>query len=276
MTFISGRKALLTFSRQAGSLAAWLLVAHLGWTAEPVPTDSSKAWPLVQSWPAPEAIQAAAADQDYFYAINNTVVAKYRRATGERVAISRGSARHLNSGWLWQGHLYCAHSNYPIQPEHSEIKRLDVESMQLETFHSFGASDGSLTWVLRHDHHWWCHFAYYGADNGKSYLSQWDDDWKEVGRWTLPRSVIEKLGRYSLSGGVWDGSDLLVTGHDDPLVFRLRLPASGRTLEFLGTEAVPFSGQGIAIDPVTQGLVGIHRAQKQLRLARRPAHELQP
>lgn len=276
MNLISRRSARLGCSQLVKSVAVLFVLASPGWGTEPVSTAATKIWPLVQTWPAPEAIQAAAADQDFFYAINNTSVAKYRRDTGERVAISRGSASHLNSGLLWQGHVYCAHSNYPVRPEHSEIKRLDIDSMQLETFHSFGASDGSLTWVLRRDNFWWCHFAYYGNDNGKSYLSQWDDDWKEVRRWTLPDSVVEQLGRYSLSGGVWDGPDLLVTGHDDPLVFRLRLPKTGSTLEFAGTESVPFTGQGIAIDPVTLGLVGIHRGQKQLRLASRPSLERQP
>src|SRR4051794_17287137 len=62
---------------------------------------------------APEANQAAAADDRFVYAIGSAVIAKYDRATGERTAHSTGSAHHLNSGFLWDGKLLCAHSNYP-------------------------------------------------------------------------------------------------------------------------------------------------------------------
>jgi endonuclease/exonuclease/phosphatase family metal-dependent hydrolase len=47
----------------------------------------------------------------------------------------------------------------------------------------------------------------------------------------------------------------------------LRVPKEGRVLELLGSEAVPFTGQGIAHDPRTGGLVGIHRARKQIVFA---------
>ncbi len=62
--------------------------------------------------PAPEASQAAAADADFVYAIANDRIGKYERTTGRRVGMSNGDAHHLNSGFFWQGRLYCAHSNY--------------------------------------------------------------------------------------------------------------------------------------------------------------------
>src|SRR5262245_9355270 len=99
-----------------------------------------------ESLAAPEANQAAAADERFVYAIDNRVVAKYDRMTGKRLAVSTGEARHLNCGFLWKGKLYCAHSNYPQQPAQSEIMVLDTDSMQLSTFKQFGAAHGSLTW----------------------------------------------------------------------------------------------------------------------------------
>ena len=60
-------------------------------------------WASVRQWPAPEAHQAAAADQRFFYAITSCAVAKYDRTTGKRVALSTGAARHLNSGFFWKG-----------------------------------------------------------------------------------------------------------------------------------------------------------------------------
>jgi endonuclease/exonuclease/phosphatase family metal-dependent hydrolase len=232
-----------------------------------------EAWSLAGSLAAPEANQAAAADEKSVYAITNTHVARYHRESGQRTAVSSGPALHLNSGFLWQGRLYCAHSNYPLVPEKSEIKVLDLESMQLTTFKDFGNFGGSLTWAIRRDGHWWCNFARYGADNRQTFLVKFDNEWREVARWTYPREVVAELGRHSLSGGVWRRGELLVTGHDDPVLFRLRLPSEGNVLELVGKQAIPFSGQGIAADPLTGGLVGIHRARKQVLFASAPAAE---
>ena len=110
---------------------------------------SPHAWHKQKEIAAPEAFQAAATDQRFVYAITSRQVAKYDRATGQRIAISKGGAKHLNSGMLWQGKLYCAHSNYPLMPEQSEIKVLNLESMELSTLKDFGDFGGSLVWVVR-------------------------------------------------------------------------------------------------------------------------------
>ncbi len=216
---------------------------------------------------APEANQAAAADRQWVYAIDNGVVAKYDRTSGRRVGVSTGAASHLNSGFLWEGRLYCAHSNYPKKPERSEIMVLDPASMELQSFKNFGEYRGSLTWVLRKQGAWWCNFAHYGAENGKTVLVKLNDDWKELGAWTYPPGVIRELGQYSLSGGIWRGEDLLVTGHDKREIYRLRLPKTGTVLEYHETMASPFPGQGIAADPATGGLVGIERAKRRVIFA---------
>lgn len=241
-----------------------------------IPFSSTRAgepaavWKATRTLAAPEANQAAAADGRFVYAITNDRVAKYDRESGKLLAVSTGEAQHLNSGFLCEGRLYCAHSNYPKTPEQSEIKRLDPESMQLRTFHDFGNFGGSLTWVLRQEGHWWCNFARYGRDNAQTFLVKLDDNWQETGRWIYPAELIAKLGNYSLSGGVWREGDLLVTGHDDPVVFRLRLPKAGKVLELIDTQTVPFTGQGIAQDPATGALVGINRAKRQVVLAELP------
>src|SRR6188474_2227181 len=74
---------------------------------------------------AAEANQAAAADERFVYAIDSAVIAKYDRTSGKRLAVSAGSAKHLNSGFLHDGKLYCAHSNYPQKPEKSEVMTLE-------------------------------------------------------------------------------------------------------------------------------------------------------
>ena len=134
--------------------------------------------------PAPEAHQAAAVEGKFVYAITSRAVAKYDRATGKRLAVSTGAAKHLNSGFFWKGKLLCAHSNYPLKPERNEIKVLDTDSMKLTTFKDFGNAGGSLVWALRKDGHWWCNFAHYGADNAKTFLVKYDEKWREAARWT--------------------------------------------------------------------------------------------
>jgi len=240
-----------------------LLAGLLASAAEP-----SVRWKQTATLAAPEAFQAAAADDKHVYAITNDRIARYDRATGRRLAVSTGEAKHLNSGFLWEGKLYCAHSNYPLQPEQSEIKVLALDSLVLTTHKDFGNFGGSLTWAVRHDGHWWCNFARYRAENGQTFLVKLTDDWREVGRWTYPPKLIRELGRNSLSGGLWDGDTLLVTGHDDPVLFRLNLPQEGSILTLAGKEAVPFTGQGFAVDPKSGGLVGINRAKRQVVFAR--------
>jgi hypothetical protein len=247
----------------------WTLAACV--YAAPPAQDAVPAWKATGTLPAPEAHQAAAADEKFVYAINSTHVAKYDRATGQRVALSMGPAKHLNSGFVWQGKLYCAHSNYPRTPEQSEIKVLDPEKLELTNYKEFGNFGGSLTWAVRHDGHWWCNFAHYGKENARTFLVKFDDQWKEQGRWTYPPEVIARLHGNSVSGGLWREGELLVTGHDDPLFFRLRLPKVGTVLELIGTQRVPFSGQGFAHDPLTGGLIGINRGKQQLVLVSLPA-----
>jgi hypothetical protein len=215
-----------------------------------------------------EANQAAAADEKYIYAIDNRRIAQYDRETGKRLAESKGEALHLNSGFLWEGKLYCAHSNYPLTPAQSEIMALDIASMELTTFKQFGAYRGSLTWAVRRAGHWWCNFAHYGAENHKTVLVKLDDAWREQGVWTYPADVIAELGRNSISGGVWLNDDLLVTGHDKRVIYRLRLPDEGDVLRLEETIASPFPGQGLAVDPAG-GLVGIDRARRRVVFAER-------
>jgi endonuclease/exonuclease/phosphatase family metal-dependent hydrolase len=255
----------LPIERRFVRSVAVLLFVLIGFSS----VQAGSRWGEVRTIEAPEAHQAAAVDEKFFYAISSTEVAKYDRETGQKRAVSRGEAKHLNSGFLWNGKLFCAHSNFPRTPEQSDIRVLDLESMELSVFHSFGESDGSLTWAIRGDRQWWCNFAKYGDQNGDTRLIRFDDEWRETGRWRYPDAVIRQLGRNSLSGGVWYGDELLCTGHDDPVLFRLRVPVEGDVLEFIGEEPVPFTGQGIAVDPASDRLVGIQRSKHHVVIAER-------
>lgn len=230
----------------------------------PAATTARDQWPLTRTISSPYAFQAAAANEQHVFAVSNTHVAVHDRFSGELLAISQGEATHLNSAFLHEGRLFCAHSNYPQQPEQSEIRVFDLQTKRLEVFHDFGPSLGSLTWSVYHDGAWWCHFAFYGSENHRSYLARFDSNWQETGRWTFPRQVLSELGQYSLSGGIWLHHELLVTGHDEPVVYRLKLPESGNELVYLGTDDTQIPGQGISYDDTTGGLVGIDRSQRKI------------
>ena len=221
---------------------------------------------LTGSMPAAEANQAAAADERFVYAVGNSVIAKYDRATGG-IASSHGTATHLNSGFVWNGRVYSAHSNFPQKPASSEIMVLDPDTMVLEVFKRFGDYRGSLTWAVHDEQFWWCTFAHYGATNSQTVLVKLDDQWNEHGHWTFPTPVVQDLAQASISGGLWYRGQLLATGHDRRVIYRLRLPRAGNVLELIDVLSSPFPGQGIAADPVTGGLVGIDRAKKQVVFA---------
>ena len=117
---------------------------------------------------------------------------------------------------------------------------------------------------------WWCNFAHYGSDNHKTFLACFDENWQEQKRWLYPADLLSQLGRFSLSGGIWLGNELLVTGHDAQELYRLRVPSQGKMLDYRGKVRVPFTGQGIAADPTDSSgrrLIGISRAKRQLILA---------
>ena len=211
------------------------------------------------SIPAKEAHQGAAADDKFAYAITNDKVGKYDRVTGEQLGVSSGPAHHMNAGFILDGKLYLAHSNFPKKPEESQILVLDPATMALTTFKDFGRTDGSLTWAVKEGDSWWCNFAYYGASNRKTRLVQYDARWTERAIYNYPAEVVADLGEMSISSGVWRDGLIVAIGHDKHVLYRLRLPKNGTVLELVDTIRGPFPGQGIANDPKTGGLVGIGR-----------------
>lgn len=231
-----------------------------------VPSEHPK-FVLSGSLAADEACQAAAADTRFAYAVDNRVVAKYDRSTGKRLGTSQGAAKHLNSALLWHDRVFCAHSNFPATPAESEIMMLDPDSMSLEPWKEFGPYRGSLTWAIRDQQHWWCCFAVYGTANFQTSLVKFDDEWQERGVWYFPSTVVGDLGGASISGGCWYRGQLLATGHDRKVIYRLRLPIKGDTLELIDVLSSPFPGQGIATDPTMSGLVGIDRAKQRIVFA---------
>ena len=226
--------------------------------------DDGSAWKETRRFASPQAVQAAVAYNQFVYAIDSRSITKHERSSGKAVAESTGEAVHLNSGFVWRGKILCAHSNYPQRPEQSQIMALDPKTMQLSTWRDFGDYGGSLTWIVRRNVNWLCNFARYEDRNHETFLVEFNDDFEEIRRWRYPMVVISKLGKYSLSGGVWLNDRLSVTGHDEQEIYELQIPGRGEFLEYKRTVKVPFTGQGFAVDDQSKGLVGISRSERQV------------
>ncbi len=232
---------------------------------------------------APEARQAVAVSERHFYAIGNRVIAKYDKQGGRRLAAwegpEGGPIRHLNSGVVVDGRLYCAHSNYPDIPMTGSVEIWDAETLEHVGSHSFGAGGGSLTWIDHHAGFWWAGFAQYsgdkaepGKDTSWTQVVQLDERWQRLQGWVFPREVIDRFRPMSNSGASWGPDGLLYcTGHDHNEVYAMRLPKLGSTLELLRVVPVASFGQGMAWDRTPgagRDLWGIVRDQRAVTVTR--------
>ncbi|TWT89666.1 hypothetical protein Mal64_00450 [Pseudobythopirellula maris] len=240
----------------------------------------------LQRFEAPEARQAVAVDAEHFYAIVNSRIGKYDKASGERVLLWEASEaaplRHLNSGVVLGDKLYCCNSNFPHYPETSSIEIFDCDTLEHVGTHSFGIYEGSLTWVDRHAGAWWAVFAHYSEQVNNdprakphtyTTLVKFDDQWRRMAGWVFPAAVLERFAPHSCSGGGWgpDGA-LYVTGHDHGELYRLELPKAGSTLVHTATIQAPITGQGVAWDRSEPGvLYGIDRPRGEVIAVRVPS-----
>jgi len=198
----------------------------------------------------PEANQGVGVDAEYFYAVDDRTIAKYTKA-GNLVAKWEGPANgpiiHLDSATVIDGKIYAAHSNYRFFPMTSSIEVWDAKTMKHIGSHSLGIRLGSLTWLDKHDGHWWGTFANYdrtgrnpdGTNSTLPYggkinttMVKFDRNWQVLQAWILPLDLLNRFADMSNSGGSWgpDGS-LYLTGHDPAEVYKIRFPEAGSVLE---------------------------------------------
>ncbi|OGU35141.1 MAG: hypothetical protein A2068_04705 [Ignavibacteria bacterium GWB2_35_6b] len=229
--------------------------------------QSRKKFEEVKKYSVPEARQGVAVDKDYFYAIDTRGIAKYEKVSGKLVkkweGKEGGPIKHLDSGVILDGRLYCAHSNYPEFPMTSSIEIFDPETLEHTGTHSFGINWGSCTWVDRHQGFWWAAFAHYNKwkDSTKTDVRwtrviKFDDQWRELESWIFPKEVLYRFENMSNSGGAWgpDGN-LYCTGHDPAEVYVLKIPSKGSILELVDIIPVNCTGQGIAWDKSEPGSI---------------------
>lgn len=207
---------------------------------------------------APQAKQGVVANKEYFIVFSNDSIVKHEKTTGNIVAsVYNKTLKHLNSGVLKNGKIYCAHSNYPEIPMWSSIEIFDEQTLKHIESHSFGIENGSCTWMDIYDNHYYVMFAHY-ANPGKmetnkdvswSQLVKYDMQWRRVEAWVLPSDLVQHLTPFSLSGGVImpDGS-ILCTHHHYQELYQLTFPEMGSQLEWKKTIPTPIHGQAIAFD----------------------------
>jgi len=235
--------------------------------------------------PAPEAEQGVAVDRRAIYAVDNSRIAKYDRATGKRLALFEGDPAkfpHMNSCAVLADELVCAASNYPATPMQSQVEVFDPATLAHKRTIPLGRQPGSLTFVDRRDGAWWAGFANYdgrggeaGRDHRFTTVVRFDDRWRPQAQWTFPPQVLERMAPRSASGGAF-GADgrLYVTGHDRPELYVLEAPKGGGVLTLVATIAVPVEGQAIAVDRNAKGVVfGINRAKREVVGFRLPPME---
>ena len=223
------------------------------------PTPLTLAAKTLREFPAPEADQGVAVDAGFFYAVDNTVIAKYARASGKLiarwVAPKDGLVRHINSCFAEDGRLWCANSNYPQTPHGSSVEVFDAGSMVHSDTHSLGMTDeGSLTWYDHYRGGWIAGFAHYSENGGVKFKDQtfsgvvtFDAEWRRNGGWMFPKPVVDRMAPHAASGGAIGPDGLLyVLGHDRPEMYVLARPSMGPTMLHVATISLEAEGQAFA------------------------------
>ncbi len=255
--------------------------------APPLPVAQLRATEL-RRYTAPEARQGVAVDSSAFYAIVNTRIAKYDKRTGKKLAEWIGDRRriiHLNSCTVEGRELICANSDFPEVPMASSVEFFDTTTMKHVRSVPLGIRIGSLTWVEPRGDYWWAGFANYdvgggepGRDHRFSAVVKFDKEWRQVGGYRFPESVLDRFAPTSNSGGSWGDDGLLyVTGHDRKEIYVLCEPGEGPTLEHIATITAPLDGQAWAWDrSADRTLYGITRRNGEVVAMTVPSVPLQP
>jgi len=222
----------------------------------------ARGYEAVRTFRCPSATQGVAVDENSFYAISNRTITKYS-LEGDSLTVWHEEdpelIKHFDGGIVVDGFLYCSHSNFPEVPMASSIEIFDTEDLTHVRTISLGIDSGSCTWVVRGDGCWYVGFAHYDRSGGSAggevlkdaswtQIVQYDDQWRRVQGWILPKDLIEQLRPFSISGCLFIDGRFYCTGHDAKKLFVLQFPPYGMRMQLVETIDIPFKGQGIAID----------------------------
>lgn len=220
----------------------------------------------VREYNAPEARQGVAVDEKYIYAIVNSIIGKYDKASGELVSRwmspKGGPIRHINSCYAAKSKLWCANSNFPEVPMGSSIEVIDTESMKHVETHSLGLLDeGSITFFEPFEDGYIAGFAHYDEVGGTGYkksrygaIVTYDTRWRRTGGWLIPESVLARMAPHAASGGGLGPDGLLyLLGHDRTELYVLAKPRLGPVMLHLATIEIAAEGQAFVWDHTVKG-----------------------
>ncbi len=234
--------------------------------AEPLRGASGE---VVARWQVADARDGVVVDGGHFYTLGQGRIGKHDKHTGREVAHWTANVelplRHFTGGTVHEGRLYLAHSSHPQLPVASSIEIFDTRTMRHVASHSFGAGDGQVNWIDRHDNHWWVCRAYYDRlpeidpDRGSIYtqIIKLDDAMRPLEAWLVdPALVAARLAPDSISGGGFgpDGR-LYVTGARTPEIYALEFPRAGSTMIWRGTVPLAIEGQHFSWDDGEAGVI---------------------
>jgi hypothetical protein len=239
----------------------------------------------LRTYQAPEATQGVAVDAEHFYAIDNSVLAKYDIRKGQRVdgwdGRSHRLLRHLNSCIVLDGRLWCANSNYPETPMASSVEVFDPATLDHVESHSLGMTDeGSLTWVDRYRDGWIAGFAHYDERGGLAFKNHtfssvvtFDSTWRRTGGWLFPATAMARMAPHASSGGaIGPDGFLYLLGHDRPEMYVVARPAMGPVLVHLATIDLEAEGQAFSwAQDGTRTVFAIDRRKRLVRAIEVPA-----
>jgi hypothetical protein len=241
-----------------------------------VPNVAAKGAETVRRYDG-NASQGAAVGPNDVYSVRNFELIRFDKKTGQEKARWTGDkARfpHINSCALIASDLVCASSNYPGSPHVSTVEFFDPMTLAHRKSVSLGMGTGSITWVDRHDGAWWAMFANYdknGAEAPRDHtwttLVKFDDQWRRLEGWALPKTILDRIAPMSVSGGGFgpDGR-LYLSGHDLPELYAVKIPlGGGGVLEHVETIPMEAEGQAIDWDESQPGMLyGITRRSREI------------
>ena len=242
----------------------------------------------LEEFDAPDADQGVAVDDRFFYAVDNSVIAKHRRTDGRQVARwdgrDEGLLEHMNSCIVIEAMLECANSNYSTTPMASSVETFDPGSMEHVASHSHGLMDeGSLVWTDRTGDSRIAGFAHYSKKGGEAFKGSayssvvlFDERWRRIGGYAFPPRLIERMAPFAASGGaVGEDGLLYVLGHDLPEMYVLARPLRGPYLVHIATISIEAEGQAFSFDPADSRIVWtIDRRARKVRRIRLPDIEV--
>lgn len=258
------------------ALLTLLLLYSVAGLAQPASFPKLETWvpPVVQTgaatqlreYAAPEARQGVAVDARFVYAIVNTIIGKYDKASGELFARwtspRQGPIRHINSCYAAGDKLWCANSNFPELPMGSSVEVFDTNTMTHLESHSLGLLDeGSLTFFEPYEDGFLAGFAHYEGTGGTGFkgsrygsIVTYDSRWRRTGGWLIPESVQSRMAPHAASGGaIGPDGFLYLLGHDRPELYVLAKPRLGPVLLHLATFDIAAEGQALAWDRTVPG-----------------------